>query len=84
MSIISEFFEGIAQFTVWARVNICYRFCSYSVPGIDFSPINPSKNLTSANTTNLEILSLLRRFCLFETRVLPTLTWPRFDTILFL
>ncbi len=23
---ISEFFEGISQFTVWARVNICYRF----------------------------------------------------------
>ncbi len=57
---------------------------SYSVPGIYFSPINPSKYLTSANTTTEEISSFLRGFCLFETRVLPTLTWPRFDTILFL
>jgi hypothetical protein len=87
--IISEFFKGIAQFTVWTRVNICYRFHRYLVPtqfqkSIFVPLINPSKYLVSGNTTNLEISSFLRRFCLFETRVLPTLTWPRFDTILFL
>jgi hypothetical protein len=47
MSFISEFFEGIAQFTVWARVNIFIdsTIGSYSIPGIDFSPLNPSENL---------------------------------------
>jgi hypothetical protein len=46
MSFISEFFEGIAQFTVWARVNIFIdsTIGSYSIPGIDFSPLISSKN----------------------------------------
>jgi hypothetical protein len=31
MSFISELFKGIAQFTVWARVNICLKL-PYLVP----------------------------------------------------
>ncbi len=46
MSFTSEFFEGNAQFTVCARVNICI-LGSYSILEIDFSPFNPSKNLAS-------------------------------------
>ncbi len=32
--------QGIAQFTAWAQVNICYGFIlgSYSIPGIGFPP----------------------------------------------
>jgi hypothetical protein len=49
MSFISEFFEGIAQFTV----PVPYIFVidpilgSLSVPGIDFYPLKPSKNFAS-------------------------------------
>jgi hypothetical protein len=42
MSFISEFFEGIAQFTVWTSVNICeipyLEVGSYSSPEIHFPP----------------------------------------------
>jgi hypothetical protein len=38
------------QFTVWARKKIFFIDSihgSYSTPGIDFSPLNPSKNLAT-------------------------------------
>jgi hypothetical protein len=49
MSLISEFFEGTAQFAIWARVYTVFvidsTLGSYSVPGIDFSPLISSKTL---------------------------------------
>ncbi len=44
---ISEFFEGISQFTVWARVNICYRFHTWSLLNSRswFSPLTRLKIL---------------------------------------
>jgi hypothetical protein len=49
MSFISEFFEGIAQCTALARVNICYRFNTWFLLNSRnrFFPRNPSKNLAS-------------------------------------
>jgi hypothetical protein len=41
---------GMAQFTVWPLVNICYIdsiLGSFSVPGIESPPLNPSKKLVS-------------------------------------
>jgi hypothetical protein len=49
MSLISEFLKEIAQFTVWAREKNCYGSIlgSFSIPGIDFSPLYPSKKFSS-------------------------------------
>jgi len=50
-NLYQSFFEGIAQFTVWARVNICYRFHTWfllnSRNRSSPPPFIPSKNLTS-------------------------------------
>ncbi len=51
MTFISEFFDGIAQITVWVRINIFFidsiLVPLYSIPGIDTPPSNLSKNLAS-------------------------------------
>jgi hypothetical protein len=58
MSFISEFFKGIAQFTsMGAGIFVLDSILGfYSIPGIDFPPLNPAKNIATGKYTLLPFL----------------------------
>ncbi len=67
MTFIYEFFEGMAQFTVWERVNICHRFHNWFLLNSRkrFSTLNLSKNFASGPTIEKSRVISAKSVCNF-------------------